>query len=124
MKTLEQKLAELSPEERAEHEADFAKVAAEYAAGRQLGSPWEDGDAEAIRDGYVSAAHKRRGEWRPISSAPKGVAILICAEGAPDSVWIAKDKGIRKQIWFHGAHGEGRLRLTATHWQPLPEPPK
>lgn len=73
---------------------------------------------ENVRMGFEGAQGMR--SWQPIESAPRdGSDVLL---GHKDSVWVdcwityssTADAG----YWADDSNGE------ATHWQPLPDPPK
>ena len=77
-------------------------------------------------------------EWRPIETAPKdGTPILAAVIGihpsiaSPDPVaiiyWRTPMETEADGVMWTWAHGTNTLRsfdCFATHWQPLPEPPK
>jgi hypothetical protein len=67
-------------------------------------------------------------EWQPIETAPKDnkSRLIWC----PDNMsiycvsWVQGDDGYHRQGW-HIFGGDWRHHLqSATHWMPLPEPPK
>nr|WP_313470794.1 DUF551 domain-containing protein [Stenotrophomonas geniculata] len=56
--------------------------------------------------------------WKPISSAPRGTLALFCDMGATE---------VRNSFfvdWMVDGKFCGNRHHTATHWMPLPEPPK
>lgn len=71
-------------------------------------------------------------KWRSIDTAPKnGVPVLLCVQnegggrGLIVAQHIARPDG--SAMWAIGRHscgGMGVLGIEATHWMPLPEPPK
>jgi hypothetical protein len=75
-------------------------------------------------DVFKSVVGKRLApEWRPIETAPK--------DGTQILVYLGKHYGINIVVVFWQPDGERwmmtaaqPLEVSATHWQPLPEPPK
>lgn len=75
--------------------------------------------------------------WRPIESAPKdGTSILIYAPSWADPIRVAHwseecehgefvtDEGWQIFVCDDGHYSVGMCFADATHWKPLPEPPK
>ena len=63
-------------------------------------------------------------EWQLIETAPKdGTSILVCTTGMR-TPWLAYWKEMTRVPDRWEAPGLGPIRFTATHWMPLPEPPK
>jgi hypothetical protein len=67
-------------------------------------------------------------QWQPIETAPEGGFVLICDANDGDydvtvsAAWFESGKG-----WFVDVDSNGELlpyASNATHWMPLPEPPK
>ncbi len=60
-------------------------------------------------------------EWQPIESAPRdGTLILAVEKGGP--ILIEWESGGRNEgFWRDQDH---YVHTEATHWMPLPEPPK
>lgn len=62
-------------------------------------------------------------DWQPIETAPKGIDLILCRAGFPGSVWLARDEGIVKRIWYRKG-SRSRLQMRPTHWMPIPVPPE
>jgi hypothetical protein len=79
-------------------------------------------------------------EWQPIETAPKDVPIILAnftaaclLTGAPH-VWTATyvtqwcdldgNQTEAEPMWCEASYAAGNDNGTATHWMPLPEPPK
>ena len=57
-------------------------------------------------------------KWQPMKSAPSGTMILICSMAAHQAEdWCFVDWLVGGKLVKHPKH-------TATHWMPLPAPPK
>lgn len=71
------------------------------------------------------------GEWQPIESAPKDREILLW-EGDSDCAVVGRHNPSYTEEWHATVHGEfapwsdfDRPPIfNATHWMPLPDPPK
>jgi hypothetical protein len=66
-------------------------------------------------------------EWQPIKTAPKdGTPILIWhqSEGTHMVQWEEVTNDERQKGWCDGWYDIGTFCYLATHWMPLPEPPK
>ena len=65
--------------------------------------------------------------WQPIETAPRDGQFIVLYDArylhTPDSYLIAK---FHHGMWWGQKLPSGKSRLwrEATHWQPLPEPPK
>lgn len=60
------------------------------------------------------------GEWQPIETAPRDGRTVLIFTNRPIRQWaIARWIGAPHNHW-----GDGYERWDATHWMPLPEPPK
>lgn len=73
--------------------------------------------AERVIEAFERAA------WRPIETAPQGVAVLVFAPKVRAEPYIGSAQTYRTAQWW--ARGVGCVR--PTHWMPippLPEPPK
>ena len=82
---------------------------------------------ELTRDAAIAAWNTRAPGWLPIESAPKN--------HTPVDLWSPSDGRLTNYVRFDH-HGDGRniyympvdsgpaVIRDATHWQPLPEPPK
>ena len=67
-------------------------------------------------------AQKEEPQWLPISSAPKdGTEILVLEGGV---VYHARWGGFRHPVWIYPPRAGIGFIDHATHWQPLPIPPK
>lgn len=76
---------------------------------------WRDRAASVIEAALTAAAKEG---WQPIETAPRDIEVLLGWWTTwPDRQWkMSSDlAGSTKGGWLHGQ---------ATHWQPLPEPPK
>ena len=65
--------------------------------------------------------------WQDIATAPRdGTQILLYAAGGQQGVGEWREVCKRSGGWLTGDHGSALIFLTevATHWMPLPEPPK
>ncbi len=86
--------------------------------------PYAKTEAEAI------AAWNRRAEqddgWQPIETAPKNAKVMFWTEWADDigTVEWRKLHPHPLEPVFIGEHGTWSSILKATHWRPLPTPPK
>ncbi len=58
--------------------------------------------------------------WQPINTAPEGVFVLAMAIGAVCPTIAKKQDG----EWWDTDFERDPYAERATHWQPLPEPPK
>ena len=70
-------------------------------------------------------------EWQKIETAPKdGTLILVCDKKHEWIITASWDDAetetnhYDKAGWFSNACCDGFMTCNATHWQPLPEPPK
>lgn len=71
-----------------------------------------------MADQLLTAAMEDRMTWKPISSAPRGTLALFCDMSATE---------VRNSFfvdWMVDGRFCGNRHHTATHWMPLPEPPK
>ncbi len=66
-------------------------------------------------------------EWQPIATAPKdGTVILIYGDEAMTTAYwrhIQMGRDGYWALWCAGSYAEDD-EVNATHWMPLPEPPK
>jgi len=72
-------------------------------------------------------AHATPSGWQDIATAPRdGTQILLYAAGGQQGVGEWREVCKRSGGWLTGDHGSALIFLTevATHWMPLPEPPK
>lgn len=60
-------------------------------------------------------------EWQPIDTAPKdGRDILVAWSSKIDGKWF-----VETAVYFNGKFScQDDMLVDATHWQPLPPPPK
>ena len=62
-------------------------------------------------------------EWQPIETAPKDGTVILMADGLTMfcGIWLKSARG-----WVDGCRdADGELvAWNATHWMPLPAPPK
>lgn len=67
-------------------------------------------------------------EWQPIETAPKDVEILLWggksqSETAIQGKWIYE--GERRAGWYWASYSGAPVGpIPATHWMPMPDPPK
>lgn len=89
--------------------ADEFPLADEHIPQRLLANAYNDLRARAI-------AMERAQQWRPLSDAPSSSPCLVTdGETVEKARWMPR----LKQWRFPHA----KLRITPTHWQPLPPPP-
>jgi Protein of unknown function (DUF551) len=82
-------------------------------------------------------------DWQPIETAPKdGTLVLVCNTLDNGTITSIDGKiavaryayhldGLEESIWEYGTYysenstgNQGAYLISATHWMPLPEPPK
>lgn len=68
-------------------------------------------------------------EWRDIESAPRdGTRVLVYAQLNPPEKWHESIRDMPPFMCVAGYHPDGGwcvcTEREATHWMPLPEPPK
>lgn len=69
-------------------------------------------------------------QWRPISECPDDVKPVLLAWENSMKGYVANNAHIpdwcftARPYCIHGTHGAKSWHREATHWQPLPEPPK
>ncbi len=61
-------------------------------------------------------------KWKPIETAPKERGVLLLAYAPDPSRIMVWDAGLLAMAMAKGT--PDHLRFEATHWMPLPEPPK
>ena len=62
--------------------------------------------------------------WQPIERAPENVRVLLAWEDWRDGKWmISTGYAVTGERWPNGYSSVSR-HGSATHWQPLPEPPQ
>lgn len=64
-------------------------------------------------------------KWQPIKTAPKDGQRIVVGYGRQSNfpvkiVWYDR----LHRCWLHYGEADLGLEYNATHWQPLPEPPK
>ena len=77
-----------------------------------------------LRD-QLARAEQRVAEWQPIETAPKDGSVIVVGYGRQGNfpVKVVYWKELHK-IWMHYGEWEPGLENNATHWMPLPTPPK
>lgn len=79
----------------------------------------EDAVKEAFMLGVIQGL-KQAQEWRPIETAPHGEEVLLGWLGW-DGAWNME---VSQASWSWGAKTKISRHGQATHWQPLPQPPR
>lgn len=74
---------------------------------------FDDGKRYVVKDSLQTPVQ----EWLPIETAPTGIKVLLYG-GAPIRFGVKDELGN-----WRASHG-GRVKVTPTHWQPLPTAPK
>ena len=104
---------------------EMAKAAGFYDTGTEMGVGcfhyfgFVDQTKELLKFAELIREDERYSQWQPIESAPK--------DGSFFDVWNSLLKTREANVWYcDGSFYVGSLRVAtgATHWQPLPEPPK
>ena len=62
-------------------------------------------------------------KWRPISTAPTNVSVLIDADEGVIEAFLENGEWKPIVLDYHGCGCCGGLNPKPTHWMPLPEPP-
>ena len=65
-------------------------------------------------------------EWQPVKTAPRDGTYILIFDG--ETVILARWSEVcpsdREKGWPDGWYDVGTFLYAATHWMPLPEPPK
>jgi Protein of unknown function (DUF551) len=103
---------------------ELVRRADSYFSEPPLWHGWAIMDAFLAGIDYARDANRKR-EWQPIETAPSDIVVDFWLDWAPDCKALNPPLAIdNPERRFRGKKRCWGSNYTATHWMPLPEPPK